>query len=156
MARNVWVDRNNGKKPINLHQTEERVMATKVAIIASNGGLFDAYKVFNIATASAATDAEVTIFFTFEGLNFIHKEAYQQLPMPVGKEHFAEGFKNANVPSIPELVGMAQQMGVKIIACQMTMDVMNLKKEDFIDGIDVGGAVTFLDFAKDANITLTF
>ncbi|MGE7274797.1 DsrE/DsrF/DrsH-like family protein [Brevibacillus panacihumi] len=131
-------------------------MATKVAIIASNGGLFDAYKVFNIATASAATDAEVAIFFTFEGLNLIHKEAYQQLPMPVGKEHFAEGFKNANVPSIPELVGMAQQMGVKIIACQMTMDVMNLKKEDFIDGIDVGGAVTFLDFAKDANITLTF
>ncbi|MDN4094590.1 MULTISPECIES: DsrE/DsrF/DrsH-like family protein [Bacillales] len=131
-------------------------MATKVAIIASNGGLFDAYKVFNIATASATTDAEVAIFFTFEGLNLIHKEAYQQLPMPVGKEHFAEGFKNANVPSIPELVGMAQQMGVKIIACQMTMDVMNLKKEDFIDGIDVGGAVTFLDFAKDANITLTF
>ncbi|MCC0567113.1 DsrE/DsrF/DrsH-like family protein [Brevibacillus borstelensis] len=131
-------------------------MATKVAIIASNGGLFDAYKVFNIATASAATDAEVAIFFTFEGLNLIHKEAYQQLPMPVGKEHFAEGFKNANVPSIPELVGMAQQMGVKIIACQMTMDVMNLKKEDFIEGIDVGGAVTFLDFAKDANITLTF
>lgn len=135
---------------------EERVMATKVAIIASNGGLFDAYKVFNIATASAATDAEVAIFFTFEGLNFIHKEAYQQLPMPVGKEHFAEGFKNANVPSIPELVSMAQQMGVKIIACQMTMDVMNLKKEDFIEEIDVGGAVTFLDFAKDANITLTF
>jgi peroxiredoxin family protein len=131
-------------------------MATKVAIIASNGGLFDAYKVFNIATASAATDAEVAIFFTFEGLNLIHKEAYQQLPMPDGKEHYAEGFKNANVPSIPELVSMAQQMGVKIIACQMTMDVMNLKKEDFIEGVDVGGAVTFLDFAKDANITLTF
>lgn len=131
-------------------------MATKLAIIASNGGLFDAYKVFNIATAAAATDTEVAIFFTFEGLNLIHKQAYQQLPMPTGKEHFAEGFKAANVPSIPELVGMAQEMGVKIIACQMTMDVMNLKKEDFIEGIDVGGAVTFLDFAKDANITLTF
>ncbi|WP_019119589.1 DsrE/DsrF/DrsH-like family protein [Brevibacillus massiliensis] len=131
-------------------------MGTKVAIIASHGGLFDAYKVFNIATASAATDAEVGIFFTFEGLNLIHKTAYQQLPMPTGKEHFAEGFQNANVPSIPELVEMAQQMGVKIIACQMTMDVMNLKKEDLIDGIEVGGAVTFLDFAKDANITLSF
>ncbi|WP_336775189.1 DsrE/DsrF/DrsH-like family protein [Paenibacillus sp. MMO-58] len=131
-------------------------MSTKVAIIASNGGMFDAYKVFNIATASAATEAEVAIFFTFEGLNLIHKQAQHQLPLPPGKEHFIEGFKNANVPSIPELVGMAQEMGVKIIACQMTMDVMNLKKEDFIDGIEVGGAVTFLDFAKDAQISLSF
>ncbi|MGB2992280.1 MAG: DsrE/DsrF/DrsH-like family protein, partial [Paenisporosarcina sp.] len=57
-------------------------MTNKVAIIASNGGLFDAYKVFNIATAAAATDKEVAIFFTFEGLNLIHNEAYQQLPIP--------------------------------------------------------------------------
>jgi peroxiredoxin family protein len=131
-------------------------MSTKVAIIASNGGLFDAYKVFNIATASAATDAEVGIFFTFEGLNLIHKQAYQELQMPEGREHFAQGFKDANIPSIPEMVAMAQDMGVKIIACQMTMDVMKLTKEDFIEGIEVGGAVTFLDFAKDANITLSF
>lgn len=131
-------------------------MTKRVAIIASNGGLFDAYKVFNIATASAATDAEVAVFFTFEGLNLIHKQGHQQLPMPAGKEHFAEGFKEANVPSIPELVSMAQEMGVKFIACQMTMDVMNLKKEDFVDGVEVGGAVTFLDFAYDADISLTF
>lgn len=129
---------------------------SKVAIIASNGGLFDAYKVFNIATAAAASDSEVAIFFTFEGLNLIHKGAYSQLPMPEGKEHFTQGFKEANVPAIPEMVAMAQEMGVKIIACQMTMDVMKLTKEDFIDGIDVGGAVTFLTFAKDADVTLTF
>jgi peroxiredoxin family protein len=131
-------------------------MGTKVAIIASNGGMFDAYKVFNIATASAATDAEVAIFFTFEGLSLIHKEGHMQLPMPAGKEHFEQGFKDANVPSIPELVEMAKEMGVKFIACQMTMDVMKLEKEHFVDGIDVGGAVTFLDFAKDANVSLTF
>lgn len=131
-------------------------MSTRVAIIASNGGLFDAYKVFNIATASAATEAEVAIFFTFEGLDLIHKQGHQQLPLPVGKEYFAEGFKNANVPSIPELVNMAQELGVKLIACQMTMDVMDLKKEDFVEGIEVGGAVTFLDFAKDANVSLSF
>ncbi|MFC5541632.1 DsrE/DsrF/DrsH-like family protein [Ureibacillus suwonensis] len=131
-------------------------MSNKVAIIASNGGLFDAYKVFNIATAAAATEKEVAIFFTFEGLNLIHKKAMKQLPLPEGKEHYAEGFAKANVPSIPELVEMAKEMGVKLIACQMTMDVMNLTKEDFIDGIDVGGAVTFLEFAKDAAPTLTF
>ena len=131
-------------------------MSKKVAIIASNGGLFDAYKVFNIATAAAATDQEVAIFFTFEGLNLIHKEANQQLPMPEGKEHFAEGFAKANVPSIPELLAMAQEMGVTFIGCQMTMDVMGLDQEVFIDGIEVGGAVTFLEFAKDADVTLTF
>ncbi|MCM3571387.1 DsrE/DsrF/DrsH-like family protein [Neobacillus mesonae] len=131
-------------------------MNKKVAIIASNGGLFDAYKVFNIATAAAASDKETAIFFTFEGLNLIHKEAYKQLPMPEGKEHFAEGFAKANVPSIPELVEMAKELGVKFIGCQMTMDVMGLEKDDFIDGIEVGGAVTFLEFAKDADVTLTF
>lgn len=131
-------------------------MTKKVAIIASNGGLFDAYKVFNIATAAAATDQEVAIFFTFEGLNLIHKEENQQLPMPEGKKHFAEGFVKANVPSVPELISMAQEMGVTFIGCQMTMDVMGLDQEAFINGIEVGGAVTFLEFAKDADVTLTF
>ncbi|KKB38062.1 DsrE/DsrF/DrsH-like family protein [Bacillus thermotolerans] len=131
-------------------------MSKKVAIIASNGGLFDAYKVFNIATAAAATEQEVTIFFTFEGLNLIHKEAQEELPIPAGKEHFQEGFTKANVPTIPELSMMAQELGVKFIGCQMTMDVMGLEKDQLIDGIEVGGAVTFLEYAKDADITLTF
>lgn len=131
-------------------------MTKKVAIIASNGGLFDAYKVFNIATAAASMDQEVAIFFTFEGLNLIHKEANQQLPMPEGKEHFAEGFAKANVPAIPEMLAMAQELGVKLIGCQMTMDVMELEQEVFVDGIEVGGAVTFLEFAQNADVTLTF
>lgn len=131
-------------------------MSNKVAIIASNGGLFDAYKVFNIATAAAASDKEVAIFFTFEGLNLIHKQGMNELPMPAGKEFMAEGFAKANIPTIPQLVEMAQELGVKFIACQMTMDVMNLTQENFVDNIEVGGAVTFLEFAKDAAPTLTF
>lgn len=131
-------------------------MSNKVAIIASNGGLFDAYKVFNIATAAAASDKEVAIFFTFEGLNLIHKQAMQALPMPEGREAIAEGFAKANVPSIPQLVEMAQELGVKFIGCQMTMDVMGLTKADLVEGIEVGGAVTFLEFAKDASPSLSF
>ncbi len=131
-------------------------MSEKVAIIAANGGMFDAYKVFNIATAAAASEKEVQIFFTFEGLNLIHKQAMHALEMPAGKEHFAEGFEKANVPTIPQLVGMAQELGVKFIACQMTMDVMSLDKDQFVEGIEVGGAATFIDYAKDANITLSF
>lgn len=76
--------------------------------------------------------------------------------MPKGKEHFTEGFKKANVPSIPELIEMAQELGVTCIGCQMTMNVMGLTKDDFIEGIEVGGAVPFLDFAKDADVSLTF
>lgn len=69
-------------------------MSNKVAIIASNGGLFDAYKVFNIATAAAASEKEVAIFFTFEGLNLIHKQGMHVLPMPAGAEHYAKVFKS--------------------------------------------------------------
>ena len=131
-------------------------MTHRTAIIAANGELFDAYKVYNIATAAAASEHEVAIFFTFEGLNLIHKQASAQLPLPAGKEHFVEGFKKANVPDIPELIAMSQELGVKFIACQMTMDVMGLVESDFVDGIEVGGAVSFLEFAKEADISLTF
>jgi len=79
-----------------------------------------------------------------------------QLQMPAGKDYFAEGFETVNVPTMPELVKLALEMDVKIIARQMTIDLLNLKKEDFMDGIDVGGAVIFLDFAQDANVTLMF
>lgn len=51
---------------------------------------------------------------------------------------------------------MAGELGVKFIACQMTMDVMGLSKEDFVTGIEVGEAVTFLEYAKDASPALTF
>src|SRR5665647_1359050 len=95
---------------------EAIIMSKKVAIIAANGGLFDAYKVFNIATAAAATDAQVAIFFTFEGLNLIHKEMHKQLPFPAGREHFQAGFEKANVPSIEVLVGMVKEMGVRSVS----------------------------------------
>lgn len=131
-------------------------MSKRTAIIASNGGLFDAYKVFNIAATAGASDHETAIFFTFEGLNLIHKDMHKNLPMPEGKEHFAEGFAKSNVPSIPEMVEMVKDLGVRLIGCQMTMDVMGLVKDAFVDGIEVGGAATFLEFAKDADITLTF
>ncbi|KYP81917.1 DsrE/DsrF/DrsH-like family protein [Ferroacidibacillus organovorans] len=131
-------------------------MAKRVAIIASNGGLEAAYKVLNIATAAAATDAEVGIFFTFEGLSIIHKQSETMLKLRPENEHFSEGFKRANVPTVSELLEIAQDSGVKMIACQMTVDVMGLSKDDFIDGIEVGGAVAFLDFAYDADVSVTF
>lgn len=61
---------------------------------------------------------------------------------------------NANVPTVPELVEMCMEADVRMIACQMTVDVLGLDKEDFIEGVEFGGAATFLEFAKDADITL--
>ena len=52
--------------------------------------------------------------------------------------------KKANVAKLSELLEMAVEGGVRLIACQMTMDVMGIKKEDLIDGIEIGGAATFL------------
>jgi peroxiredoxin family protein len=61
---------------------------------------------------------------------------------------------DAGVATVPELLDICIEMGVELIACQMTMDVMGVEAEDLIDGIEVGGAATFLEFAQDADITL--
>ena len=54
------------------------------------------------------------------------------------------------------MVALAQKRGVNFIGCQLTMDVLRLEKEDFVDGMLVGGAFTFLDIAKDADVILNF
>lgn len=131
-------------------------MARKVAIIASNGGMDAAYKVFNIATAAAAMGDEVAIFFTFEGLKLINKASMGSLALPASMDGLQESFKAHNVPEVPELVAMAQEMEVKFIGCQMTMDLMSITHEDLVDGVEVAGAATFLAFAYDADVTLTF
>jgi peroxiredoxin family protein len=128
----------------------------RVAIIASSGGLETAYKVLNIATAAAALEAEVAVFFTFDGRSIIHKDAASLLTLGPGKEHLKENFAKAGVPTVSELIDTAKESGVKLIACQMTMDVMGLDRSHFIDGVDVAGAATFLDFAFDADVTLNF
>ena len=63
-------------------------------------------------------------------------------------------FKNKGVASIEELREIYLKSGVKMIGCQMTMDVFGFSKEDFIDGVEVGGAATFLEFAADSDIQL--
>ena len=63
-------------------------------------------------------------------------------------------FKNKGVASIKELREICLESGVKMIGCQMTMDVFGFRKEDFFDGVEVGGAATFLEFAADSDIQL--
>jgi peroxiredoxin family protein len=150
----------------------------RVAIIASKGTLDMAYPPLILATAAAAMGQDVEIFFTFYGLDIIKKGGAEHLqvapianpampvPMPnilgmlpgmtpmatwMMKSRF---FARNNVATIPELIQQCKDLGVKFIACQMTMDVMGIKSKDLIEGVEIGGAATFLDFAAEAHTTL--
>ena len=63
-------------------------------------------------------------------------------------------FQNKGVATITELRSICMETGVKLIGCQMTMDVFGFAKEDFISGVDIAGAATFLEFAADSDIQL--
>jgi len=151
----------------------------KMTIIASKGSLDMAYPPLILASTAAAMDYDVTIFFTFYGLELLKKGKTENLqvsplgnpamPMPIpiptlistlpGMQAMATSmmksmFKKHGVATITQLLDMCKEMGVKLIACQMTMDVMGYKREEFIDGIEVGGAATWLDTASDAQINL--
>jgi peroxiredoxin family protein len=157
--------------------TEET--AKRLAIIASHGTLDAAYPPFILATAAAAMDMEVEIFFTFYGLQILKKGRIDKLkvppianpampvPMPnivgmlpgmtaAATAMMNSWMKKAKVAKLSELLEMSKELGVKLVACQMTMDVMGIKKEDLIDGLEIGGAATFIEFASRNAITLTF
>ncbi len=151
----------------------------RLAIIASHGTLDAAYPPFILGTAAAAMDMEVAIFFTFFGLEILKKGKIDKLkvapianpamPVPIpniigmlpGMTAAATAMMNSwmkksKVAKLSELMDMAKEMGVRLIACQMTMDVMGIKREDLVDGLEIGGAATFLEFASHNAIALTF
>lgn len=76
--------------------------------------------------------------------------------MPEGLQSALEGFKKHNVPCVPELLKIAREVGVKLIGCQTTMDVMGIGLEELVDGVEPGGAATFLAFAAEADANVTF
>jgi peroxiredoxin family protein len=153
--------------------------SNRLAIIAMHGTLDTAYPPFILGTAAVAMDMEVGIFFTFYGLNILKKGYIDRLqvppianpamPMPVpniigvipGMTAMAtmmmnNWMKKAKVSKLSELLDVALEGGVRLIACQMTMDVMGVKKEDLIDGIEIGGAATFLQYASQNAMCMTF
>jgi peroxiredoxin family protein len=153
-------------------------MAKKLAIIASKGTLDWAYPPFILASTAAALGYEVTIFFTFYGLTLLKKDLSDvrisplgnpAMPMPVpmpsliqvlpGVESMAtfmmqKKLKDKGVASLEELRGLCLEAEVKLIACQMTVDLFDFKPENFIDGIEFGGAATFFEFAGEADVSL--
>ena len=153
-------------------------MSKKLALIASKGTLDWAYPPFILASTAAALDYEVQIFFTFYGLTLLKKDlgdlkvsplGNPAMPMPVpmpnlvqmlpGMESMAtmmmkRKIKDKGVASIEELRNLCLEAEVKLIACQMTVDLFDFKREDFIDGIEFGGASTFFEFAGESDVSL--
>ena len=144
----------------------------------------EAYPPLILGTAAVAMDMETAIFFTFYGLGILKKGMADKLqvspianpamPQPVpgisvpnilgmlpGMTAVATGMMNgwmkkANTAKLSELLDMAVEFDVRLIACQMSMDVMGIKLEDLIDGVEVAGATAFLEFASKDAIVLNF
>lgn len=153
----------------------------KLAIIATKGTLDWAYPPFILASTAAALGYEVQIFCTFYGLALLKKNLNLKvsplgnpaMPMPMGMDTWLpnivtalpgmEGMmsammkskmKSKGVASVEELRGLCVEADVKLIACQMTVDLFDMNTSDFIDGIDYGGAAMFFEFAGQSDVNL--
>ncbi len=159
-------------------EAEKEQKIPKLAIIATKGTLDWAYPPLILATTAAALGWDVGIFFTFYGLNIIHKDKSKNLqvaplgnpamPMPVpnivgalpgmtamGTSVMKRMFNSHHVSSIDDLIDMAIESGVKMWPCGMTLEVFGYKQEDFIDGVQqVCGAAHFIGYAQDADVSL--
>jgi peroxiredoxin family protein/TusA-related sulfurtransferase/rhodanese-related sulfurtransferase len=149
-------------------------------MVVFSGDLDHALAAFIIANGAAAMGQKVTMFFTFWGLNIlrrrdpqpVHKNLVERMfgwMMPRGAEALKlsnlnmagmgtammKGIMKAkNVDSLPSLIRSAQENGVRLIACQMTMDLMGIKNEELVDGVELGGVATFIANADQSNATL--
>lgn len=156
----------------------------RLALIASKGTLDMAYPPLTLATTAASMGWEVGIFFTFYGLDIIHKERQKKLSVsPVGNPampppvssvplkvptlvgalpgmtgmatNMMKGWMDeANMAPITEMLDIARELDVRLYACNTTLAVMGVEPEDLMDGVRRAGAPAFLDFAADADVQL--
>lgn len=158
-----------------VHEVEQKTHRNRAAIIASKGTLDMAYPPLLLATGARSMGIEASVFFTLYGVNILKKKARLKvapignpaMPVPVpnivgalpGMTDIASllmkgMFKKQAVPTIKELLDLARDSGVRLVACQMTLDVLGIKKRDLIEGIEFGGLATFLEYGMGATVTL--
>ncbi|QAS53078.1 DsrE/DsrF/DrsH-like family protein [Halobacillus litoralis] len=152
----------------------------KTNIILFSGDYDKAMAAYIIANGAAAYDHEVTIFHTFWGLNalrkdenitvkknFVEKMFGKMMPrgankMGISKMNFA-GFgpkmikdvmKKHNAVPLPDLIEMAQEQEINLVACTMTMDLLGLQKEELLDEIEYAGVAAYLADAENGNVNL--
>jgi peroxiredoxin family protein/TusA-related sulfurtransferase/rhodanese-related sulfurtransferase len=149
-------------------------------MVVFSGDLDKAIATFIIANGAAAMGRNITLFFTFWGLNILRRpervkvsknivEKMFGIMMPRGSKKLGLSrmnmggmgakmirmvMKSKNVQSLEELMQAAMDNGVRIVACQMSMDVMGIRREELIDGVEVGGVATFLGSAETSDMNL--
>ena len=152
----------------------------KTTIVLFSGDYDKAMAAYIIANGAAAYDHEVTIFHTFWGLNALRKEEDIQVKkgfmekmfgkmMPRGAERMGlskmnfAGFgpkmikdvmKKHNSMPLSNLIEMAQEQEVKLVACTMTMDLLGLQEEELLDDIEYAGVAAYLADAEDGHVNL--
>ncbi|HIE55476.1 MAG TPA: peroxiredoxin family protein [Chromatiaceae bacterium] len=153
----------------------------KLAIIATKGSLDWAYPPLILGSTAAALGYEVEIFFTFYGLQLLKKKLDLKvtplgnpgMPMPGGMEKWMPVLVTAlpgmealmtsmmkkkmaskGVASLEELRELCQEAEVRLIACNMTVELFDMEPSEFIDGIELAGAARFFEFAGDADICM--
>jgi peroxiredoxin family protein len=152
----------------------------KTTVVLFSGDYDKAMAAYIIANGAAAYDHEVTIFHTFWGLNalrkdediqvkkgFIEKMFGKMMPrgadkMGLSKMNFA-GFgpkmikdviKKHNAMTLPQLIEMAQEQDVKVVACTMTMDLLGLQEKELLENIEYAGVAAYLADAEEGNVNL--
>lgn len=149
-------------------------------LICFSDNLDRAIATFILANGAAATGGKVSIFFTFWGLNVIKKKHgpavkktltekmfARMLPkssdglslskmnmMGMGSKMIRSIMKKKNIDSLESLIQQAMSNGVEFIACQMTMDMMGIKKEELLDGVTVGGVASYMQKAEESRVNL--
>jgi peroxiredoxin family protein/TusA-related sulfurtransferase/rhodanese-related sulfurtransferase len=149
-------------------------------LVVFSGDLDKAIASFIIATGAASMGKEVTMFFTFWGLNILKDQSKPKvtkdtmekmfdamLPSHTGKLPLSQMnmmgmgpamikqiMKKHNVDDLDTMIKNAMDMGVKIIACSMSMDLMGIKKEEFIEGVEIGGVAAYLGETENSGLNL--
>ncbi|CUM98957.1 CoA-disulfide reductase [Turicibacter sanguinis] len=149
-------------------------------LVVFSGDLDKAIASFIIATGAASMGKEVTMFFTFWGLNIlksknkpkVSKDTMEKmfdfmLPgntdklrlsqmnmMGMGPAMIKKIMKKHNVDDLETLIENAINMGVKVVACSMSMELMGIKQEEFIKGVEIGGVASYLGAAEDSGLNL--
>jgi NADPH-dependent 2,4-dienoyl-CoA reductase/sulfur reductase-like enzyme/peroxiredoxin family protein/rhodanese-related sulfurtransferase/TusA-related sulfurtransferase len=149
-------------------------------LVMFSGDFDKAMAGFIIANGAVAMGSEVTMFFTFWGLNILRRDAKVRVRksliermfgwmMPRGARRLKlskmnmggmgtamiKGIMNRkNVSSLPDLIDMARDAGVRLVACSMSMDLMGIKREELIDGVEEGGVAMYLNSAESGNVNL--
>lgn len=173
----VWIGKGNENVEI---KEKSAVAADKSTMVVFSGELDKALASFIIANGAASMGKEVSMFFTFWGLNILRKDQKVKVKKSVIEKMFGfmmpkgtkklklskmnmagmgsammkKVMRDKNVNSLEDLIKSAMDNGVKIVACTMSMDVMGIKKEELIDGIELGGVASYLGDTDDANHNL--